>query len=227
MVRVPGVTVGGLHPVIERAAGGHLPAWAEAGESRREHMARVADVLDDWARTLEVGSVDRVRWRALGFLHDALRDADVDELRRILEEGGDGGSSWTVDWSSFAQSPRSALVDDAEDVSTIVGGILHGPAAAMTLVRQGVDDMEVLAAVAYHTVGHPELAPCGRALYCADFVEPGRSTDPEMRAELRERYPDDPDGVLQDVLRSRVAYLLERGRPIFFGTVGMWNRLTR
>jgi len=221
------VTVGGLHPVIERAAEGHLPDWAKAEDSRREHMVRVADVLDDWARTLEVGSLDRVRWRALGLLHDALRDAGVDELRRMVEEGGGGGSPWTVDWTSFAQSPRSALVADAEDASTIPGGTLHGPAAAMALVGEGVDDLEVLSAVAYHTVGHPELAPCGRALYCADFVEPGRSTDPEMRAELRERYPDDPDGVLRDVLGSRVAYLLERGRPIFFGTVGMWNRLTR
>ncbi|MFP3947877.1 MAG: hypothetical protein ACLFWG_04035, partial [Longimicrobiales bacterium] len=79
----------------------------------------------------------------------------------------------------------------------------------------------------YHTVGHPDLEAAGRALYCADFVEPGRSSDRALRAELRSRYPGDPDGVLRDVLRSRIGYVLERGRPIFLGTARMWNRLNR
>lgn len=59
-----------------RAAEGELPAWAAvADESRRRHLASVAASLDRWARDLGLSDSDRARWRAAGWLHDALRDA--------------------------------------------------------------------------------------------------------------------------------------------------------
>lgn len=234
------------HAHVRRAAEGILPRWAVAGEARREHMARVADVLEGWARALGLEPADVIRWRAVGFLHDALRDAGGDELRALLSrsggsraatgdrpasgrEGAVGGEGritespgWSVDWGAFALD----RVEPEEGIAPVTGS-LHGPVAALSLAGDGVGDVEILSAVAYHTVGHPDLGPPGRALYCADFVEPGRSTDPERRGELRSRYPDDRDGVLRDVLRARVGYLLERGRPVFLGTARMWNALNR
>lgn len=71
-----------LHPLV-RAAGreGRLPAWARCSDGRREHVARVADLLAGWSGELGLPEADRVRWRAAGVLHDALRGAGPEELR--------------------------------------------------------------------------------------------------------------------------------------------------
>src|SRR5687767_6850364 len=63
-----------MHPVVAAAARGELPGWAVAGAARREHIARVAGLLDSWAVGLGLQGVERARWRAAGWLHDALRE---------------------------------------------------------------------------------------------------------------------------------------------------------
>lgn len=77
---IPG-SEGGLHPLILEAARGRLPPWATLSSRRREHAERVADLLGAWARELERSERDRARWRAAGFLHDALKGSEADELR--------------------------------------------------------------------------------------------------------------------------------------------------
>ena len=53
---------------------------------RYAHGVRVGDLLATWARDLELSERDLVRWRAAGVLHDALKDADTEELRPLLDE---------------------------------------------------------------------------------------------------------------------------------------------
>lgn len=65
-----------LHEVLRRAAEGRGPEWAVAGAARRRHIASVAACLDRWARARGASETERARWRAAGYLHDALRDAD-------------------------------------------------------------------------------------------------------------------------------------------------------
>ena len=90
---------------------------------------------------------------------------------------------------------------------------------------EGLLDGEILRAVAYHTVGHPAFGVLGRALYAADFLEPGRTFRPEWRADLRQRMPADLDDVVFTVARARIANLVERGMPMLSQTIGFWNAL--
>jgi len=92
--------------------------------------------------------------------------------------------------------------------------LLHGPAAAARLRDEGVDDEELLDAIAHHTVGSPTFSRLGRALYAADFLEPGRTFLPELRAELRARAPEDLDAVVKDVVRERIRDLRRRGKKV-------------
>lgn len=69
-----------IHPILSRAAYGGLPDWACIGPRRREHIDGVVALLDRWSASLRLSSVDRRRWRATAFLHDALRDADPTAL---------------------------------------------------------------------------------------------------------------------------------------------------
>lgn len=185
--------------LIEAAAAGELPAWAEAGAERRAHMARVAALMDAWACRLGLEEWERVRWRAAGWLHDALRDADPARLRASLAAG-------RPEWPA---------------------GLLHGPAAAERLREAGVADEPLVAAVAWHTLGHPDLDLLGRCLYIADYIEPGRTYEPARLAVLRARMPAGVDAVLRAVARSRITRLLESGRAIAPETAAFWNEVAR
>ncbi|MEX0935377.1 MAG: HD domain-containing protein [Gemmatimonadota bacterium] len=188
-----------LHPILAEAASGGLPQWSCAGESRREHIRRVADLMEAWAEALGHPPEEVARWRAAGRLHDALRDADPADL---------------VD-----------RVDPA--LADLPGGMLHGPAAAERLKAEGVRDEAFLRAVAFHTIGHPAFDELGRFLYAADFLEPGRRFLPEWRAELRGRMVREPGAVMREVARARIRNLLERFRPIRPETREFWNILAQ
>ncbi len=184
---------------LDTAAAGRLPPWAVTTPERRAHIERVAQLLEAWGEALHAPATERRRWRAAAWLHDALRDAPPDDLRGELPE-------------AFRAWPDP---------------LLHGPAAAEWLRGEGVGDEGLLRAVAYHTLGHPELDRGGRLLYLADFLEPGRGFDPVLRAALRARMPSALDEVLQRVVAARLGWLLETGRAIQPESLAFWNSLVR
>lgn len=186
-----------MHPVLEAAAGGELPRWAEASPDRREHMGRVSDLMATWAGRLDLPDADVLRWRAAGMLHDALRDADFETLRPLV----------------------------GPDLKDSPGKMLHGPAAAARLRRDGVEDEALLLAVSWHTLGHPDFDRLGRALYLADYTEPGRDYESEHLASLRARVPAEMAAVLREVATARIQRSLERGRPLLDPTIGFWNAI--
>lgn len=186
-----------MHPIVSAAAEGELPAWAEASESRRAHMRRVADVMERWASVWGLPDEEITRWRATAMLHDALRDAEFDALRPIVDP----------------------VLRDRP------GKMLHGPATATRLRDEGVEDHALVLAVAWHTLGHPGFDRLGRALYLADYLEPGREYESDAMAARRERVPEALDEVLRDVAADRIGRSLERGRPLLTPTIDFWNGL--
>jgi 2-amino-4-hydroxy-6-hydroxymethyldihydropteridine diphosphokinase len=186
-----------LSAVVRAAARGELPEWARASEKRRAHIGRVAALLDEWARELELPEQERTRWLAAGWLHDVLREAHPDELRPLVPE-------------AFRELP---------------GKLLHGPAAAERLA--GEADPELLDAIRYHTLGSARFGRLGRALYLADFLEPGRRYEPEWTAALRDRMPEDFDGVLSDVVEARVGYVTESGSTLHPETRALYEQVKR
>jgi HD superfamily phosphohydrolase YqeK len=83
----------------------------------------------------------------------------------------------------------------------------------------------VLDAVRYHSLGLAEWDMVGRILYCADYLDPGRPFDQERRAELVDRLPDDPGGVLREVAQFRLTHIIQSGWPVLEPTVRFWNSL--
>ncbi len=180
--------------LVQRAARGILPSWSRVSEERRAHIARVVALLSEWGQALNLPPEEQERWCAAGWLHDALRDADPRELARTVSR-------------RFRDFPPL---------------LLHGPAAAERLGEE-VDE-EVRMAVCYHTIGHPELGRLGRALYLADFLEPGRDFEHEWRASLRARMPQEMDAVLVEVIAARIRHLLEERKPLRPETAAFWSR---
>jgi 2-amino-4-hydroxy-6-hydroxymethyldihydropteridine diphosphokinase len=67
----------------------------------------------------------------------------------------------------------------------------------------------------------------GRAVYAADFLEPGRRERMEWRETLRTRMLVEPDAVVREVARMRIGRLLDLAAPIRPETCDFWNTLTR
>lgn len=170
-----------LPPLVRDAARGELPAWAVVSPPRRAHIERVAALLGEWAERLAQPPHEVARWRAAGWLHDCLRDADPAALR--------------------AEVPPA--------FRDLHPNLLHGPATAERL--RGVADGELRDAIRYHTLGYAGFGLLGRALYLADFMEPGRRFAPEWTAALRARMPDGMDEVLREVVAARAAHVAEDG----------------
>jgi HD superfamily phosphohydrolase YqeK len=185
----------GLSPVVRDAARGVLPDWARASEKRRAHIGRVAALLGEWAESLGLPEHERDRWVAAGWLHDVLREATPDELRPLVPE-------------AFRALPPK---------------LLHGPAAAERLAGEG--DAELLDAIRYHTLGSARFGRLGRALYLADFLEPGRRYEPEWTAALRARMPHELDAVLREVVRARVRHVEESGSVLHPETRALYEQV--
>lgn len=170
-----------------------IPAWACISDKRRAHIARVTALLDRWAPHVARDAAEARALHDVGRYHDALRDAPEPLLRELA---GD------------AESPPE---------------LLHGPAAATLLVREGEAREEVLDAVRWHTLGSAAWGRVGRALYMADFLEPGRKFAASDRAFLAAHVRHDFDGVFRQVVRMRVQWSLGEGLELYAGTVALWN----
>lgn len=172
-----------------------LPSWAIVTDERRAHIARVVALLRTWAQALSLSPVEGQAWVDAGAWHDALRDADESTLRA---DTGDHNRPF---------------------------GMLHGPAAAIRLTAQGESRQDVLDAIRWHTVGQSDWSRVGRALYMADFLEPGRSFMQADRAFLARCVPVAFDQVFRQVVRMRLEWTIREGKGLAPETVALWDHV--
>ena len=172
-----------------------LPPWAVVTDKRRAHITRVASLLAEWAEAMDLDDAERDAWIDAGRLHDALRDASEPDLRAITGE------------------------------TELPAGILHGPACASRLTRDGERRTDLLEAIRWHTTGCARWSRVGRALFMADFLEPGRSFAQGDRAFLASHVPDDFDRVFRQVVRMRLEWSIREGKGLFPETVELWNHV--
>ena len=164
-------------------------------DKRRAHVARVVDLLLAWAQALALSPVTVQAWVDAGAWHDALRDADEFTLRA---DTGDQARPF---------------------------GLLHGPAAAIRLTAEGESRQDVLDAIRWHTVGQANWSQVGRALYMADFLEPGRSFMQADRAFLASCVPRAFDQVFRQVVRMRLEWAIREGKGLAPETVALWEQV--
>lgn len=92
--------------------------------------------------------------------------------------------------------------------------LLHGRAAAVVMKEKfGIEDADILDAVANHVFGRVGLCDIGKVLFVSDKAEPGRpqSTD-EYRAELLKL---SLNGIMYKVLEDNYNYIKTKGWEIY------------
>jgi predicted HD superfamily hydrolase involved in NAD metabolism len=127
-------------------------------QHRYAHSVRVARCADVLAQR---HGLDTRKARLAGLLHDLARLYSPERLIAECEA-------------------RGLPIESAAREHPV---LLHAPlGAALAHERFGVEDPDVLSAIAKHTTGAAEMSPLDRAVYLADSLEPER-TFPE-RADL-------------------------------------------
>ncbi len=157
-------------------------------DHRYAHCVRVARMSENLARR---HGADPRKARMAGMLHDLARLYPAD---RLLRESGE----------------RGLCIDAYAREHPVV---LHAPLSA-SIAREsfGVQDGEVLSAIAKHTLGAGDMSVLDCVLYLADGLEPGR--DYSERAELAALAQRDLDEAMRATIASSLRYLTQRHLPI-------------
>lgn len=131
-----------------------------------------------------------------GLLHDCAKELGLAEMRRLVLAAGEAVDS--AMWDSPA--------------------LLHAPASAYLAKRDyGIDDAAALDAIRWHTTGRAGMGRMEMIVYLADMLEPGRPAFAQ-REEIRAQASKDLHEAMRLALRSTVAFILRKGRPVHIAT---------
>ena len=89
--------------------------------------------------------------------------------------------------------------------------IIHSRLGArMAEEKFGVNDPEILSAIACHTTGKPDMSLLDKILYIADYIEPRRYKIKDLPAIRRLAFEDLDEALLQ-IMEGTLRYLKESG----------------
>lgn len=148
--------------------------------------------------------IDPRKGLAAGWAHDLAKELPADTQRALAR-------------ACPLPAPESVFAAD---------NLLHGPAAATLLARDySVHDLDILEAVALHTVGRPDMGPLAKIVWAADKMEIGRG---HVDAEVRQRSMNlKPDELLLEALSTTIAWLQSKGREVAPETLDLYNTLRK
>ncbi len=169
-----------------------LKLKSSISESRYQHSIGVFKTCCQLADCWEDHFIDPklLTWAAL--FHDCAKEIPKTELKKIIET---------------EEIPYGKELLDSPKLS-------HAPLGAKILQDEyGMNDPEVLMAVAYHPTGHPDLTPIGWAVYIADYLEPGRNFI-EERERIFEQACNDPLTGLRKITDLKMYMVKKKGKTI-------------
>ena len=165
-------------------------------ENRFNHVLRVVDMAKKLAR---IHGVNSQKAEIAAYLHDVSKFFTVEEMKNFV-------------WNN-------EKINDYE-----IGELLHGFAGAIyARNRFRIEDMDILNAIRYHTIGRKGMSDLEKLIYIADAVEEGRAY-PGVK-EMREvAYKNLDEAILLEANR-KIEYLIKQNAIIHPSTVEMRNWL--
>ncbi|WP_315874796.1 bis(5'-nucleosyl)-tetraphosphatase (symmetrical) YqeK [Thermocoleostomius sinensis] len=130
-------------------------------ESRIKHVLRVEQMAISLA---QIHELDVGKAAQSGLMHDLAKYFKPQQLLEIAHREG-----WTLD-----------------PVDELNPHLLHADVSAV-VARDifGVEDQEILMAIANHTLGRPAMGPLSCVIFLSDSLEPGRGDTPELNTLRR------------------------------------------
>jgi predicted HD superfamily hydrolase involved in NAD metabolism len=164
-------------------------------DARYEHTRGVvvtATALAE-AHGLNVAAVRTAAW-----LHDAAKSLSPTRQKSLAKQAG----------------------ADPHELSA--PSLWHAAASCMLAQQQfAVKDPAILQAIRFHTTGAPSLGPIAKAIYVADYSEPGRRY--KGTKKLRKLALEDLQAAYLAVLREKLGWVLYKRQALHPRTVEAYN----
>jgi len=159
-------------------------------------------VMDLAYKLALIYGVDQEQAALAGLLHDVAREIEPPNLLALAKE-------------------NKLFISETEKKAPL---LLHGKVGSILLsTTWGVNDREVLEAVALHVTGAPKMSLLAQIIFISDFAEPGRDFFPSKVA--RKLAESDRATALHFIFQQEIAYLLNHGFLLEQATVEAWNQL--
>jgi len=101
--------------------------------------------------------------------------------------------------------------------------LLHGKVGALIANKKfDIEDSDIINAITYHTTGRPKMSLLEKIIYIADYIEPGRKEQPDLKL-VRSLAFRDIDMCLLKILEDSLIYLKSKNMPIDPGTEETYN----
>lgn len=179
----------GMRQRIPHAAPWMDRLFAQLSRKRFAHSLAVANTARNLARVHHL-NVEQAETAAL--LHDCAKCLPLKEMQRISRE--------------------YSLTGDEEILAS--GNLLHAIAGASLASREyGVEDPEILHAIACHTTGRVEMTKLDMIIYLADKIEPTRAPYPLLN-KVRMMAPLSLEKALLTSLDGSVKHVQETGKKV-------------
>ncbi len=163
-------------------------------------FAHTVNVAEEAKRLASIWGADSDAAYFAGIIHDIAKEIPKGQMLDAL--------------AKYGYKP-----DDTEEQNP---ELLHGKLAAyIASDKFGVDNAEILSAVAYHTTGRPEMSLLEKIIYVADFTEPGRKY-PEA-CKIRKLANENLDKAVLFQTDMVIKFVIDRGRVLHTDTVNTRN----
>lgn len=171
----------------------------DIGEIRFEHSIRVKDTAIKLAK---INGVDIKKAELASLFHDCGKMIDDKLLLKKVEE--------------FDIILDKYMNENHE--------LIHAPLGAkMAEILYGINDIEILNAIRYHTTGKKDMNILEKVIYMADYIEPGRSFDGVE--DIREMAFSDIDKSMFMAFDKTIMFLIEKRQLIQPETIVARNKL--
>ncbi len=165
-------------------------------ESRFQHVLRVEQTAINLA---EKNGVDPERASVAGLVHDYAKQRPDED---------------------FIQAIKDYHLDS--DLLNYGNAIWHGVVGWIFVKNElQINDIEVLNAVRYHTVGHQYMTLLEQIVYMADYIEPGR--DFSGVDEARKITATNLQAGVALQTKQTLSYLVKKNKPVFPQTIVTYN----
>ncbi|NMA35196.1 MAG: HD domain-containing protein [Clostridiaceae bacterium] len=155
---------------------------------RFEHSVNTMEVC---IRLAEKYGADVKKAAIAGLVHDCAKNLDKDDILPMCEKYG-------------------IIVDE---IARSQPKLLHGEIGAhMAQELLGIDDPQILAAIAEHTLGRPGMDKISSIVFIADYIEAGRNF--EGIEEIRKAADESLEKAIVAGIDSTIVHVLKKGQPL-------------
>lgn len=170
-------------------------------DKRYEHSIRVTDMAVELAQQY---GADTKKAELAGILHDYAKFRPLEEMKTLIESDN---------------NIKKDLIHYGE-------ALWHAPVGAYLLQTEaGMNDDDILSAVAYHTTAKANMTTLEKVIFLADYIEPGRAF-PGVD-DVRELAKKNLDAAIAEALSNTIQFLLKQKQKVYPETIDAYNMYVR